>query len=125
MKAEVYHNVAVDDGGRHLGLLDGYLPGHPVTLVFSTEIPECNDLDACEQLYRLLNVGHDPDFGEPDPRATQYRARGNRSLSMGDVACIDGRCYACARFGWQRLDHEPSIVHVTGIAGTTPIAEEV
>jgi len=124
MKARVYHNVAVDDAGRHLGFLDGYQPGQPVTLVFSTELPECHDLDACEQLYRLLNVGDDPDFGEPDPRATAYRARGNRSLSMGDVACIDGRFYACASSGWDRLDHMPSIVHETGVPGTAAIPDE-
>jgi len=124
MKARVYHNVAVDEVGRHLGFLDGYQPGHPVTLVFSTELPESDDLDACEQLYRLLNVGDDPNVGEPDPRATQYRARGNRSLSVGDVASIDGRFYACACFGWHQLDHEPSTVHVTDVAGTTPTTEE-
>jgi hypothetical protein len=55
----------------------------------------------------------------------QYRARGNRSLSGGDVTCIDGRFYACARTGWQRLDHEPSIVPEAGVPGTTAIAEEL
>src|SRR5687768_794247 len=109
MKVRVYHNVAVDDAGRHIGLLDGYMLGHPVTLVFSTEAPACDDADACEQLYRLLNVGDYPDFGEPDPRAKAYRARGNRSLSMGDLVWLDGRFYACASSGWNRLDHTPSI----------------
>jgi hypothetical protein len=124
MKVKVYHNVAVDDAGRHLGFLDGYRQGLPVTLVFTTDLPQCDDLDACEQLYQLLNVGDDPDFGTPDPSAVQYRARGNRSLSVGDVASIDGRFYACAGFGWERLDHQPSIVHETGVSGTNPIADE-
>jgi hypothetical protein len=117
----VYHNVALDDGGRHLGLLDGYQRGHPVTLVFITELPHTDDLDACGQLYQLLNVGDDPAFGVPDPRAVRYRARGNRSLSVGDVASIDRRFYVCTRLGWQRLDHRPSTVHETGVPGTTPI----
>src|SRR5690348_15190281 len=39
VKVTVYHNVAADDAGRHLGILDGYQPDHPVTPVFATELP--------------------------------------------------------------------------------------
>ncbi|HEY0697395.1 MAG TPA: hypothetical protein VGD43_06255 [Micromonospora sp.] len=43
-------------------------------------------------VYRLFNVGHDPQFGTPDPRAVVYRERGNRSLSVGDVVALNEVC---------------------------------
>lgn len=61
--------------------------------------------DICEEVFRLLNVGDDPTFNEsgPDPRAVQYRMRGNRSLSVGDVIQIGVRWFACASSGWVPL----------------------
>jgi hypothetical protein len=44
MKAKAYHNVAAEDAGRHLGLIDGYQGGHPVTLVFTTDLPQAPDV---------------------------------------------------------------------------------
>lgn len=122
MNAKVYHNVARDDAGRHLGILDGYQPEHPVTLVFTTDLPPSDEMAACEELYRLLNVGDDPAFGQPDPRAEAYRRRGNRSLSMGDLVSLDGRFYACAEHGWKPLDTEPTVVQAR-VPGTTPLSE--
>src|SRR5689334_19467441 len=110
MNVTVYHNVALDEAGRHLGMLDGYAPAHPVMPVFTAELPDSDDITACDQLYRLLNVGDDPDFGTPDIRALEYRMRGNRSMSVGDLARIDGRLYACAVDGWVPLTVEPTIV---------------
>ena len=123
MKVTVYHNVALDEAGRHLGILDGYQPDHPVTPVFTAELPDTDDVTACDELYRLLNGGDDPSFGTPDPRALAYRARGNRSLSIGDLARIDGRFYACAADGWEPVTAQPSIVHETEAHGSTPLPE--
>ena len=123
MKVTVYHNVALDGAGRHLGILDGYQAEHPVTPVFATDLPDADDITACDQLYRLLNVGEDPSLGDPDPRAVAYRQRGNRSMSIGDLVCIDGRFYACTEDGWQSFATEPTVVRQTQAHGSTPLPE--
>lgn len=118
---KAYHNVAQDESGRPLGMLDGYAPGHPVVLVFQAIAPEgVGDLAACENVFRLLNVGEDPEFGEPDPAAIAYRARGNRSLSVGDLVSVGDRFYQCGRFGWTQLDADPVVVDQQDY-GTTPL----
>ncbi|MBN1172641.1 MAG: hypothetical protein JXA67_10755 [Micromonosporaceae bacterium] len=100
-----YLNTTQDANGLPLGMLDGYQPGHELTLVFETTAPATDDdLTVCEQVFRLLNVGDDPEFGTPDPRALEYRFKGHRSLSVGDVVDVDGRYYACARFGFTAID---------------------
>lgn len=69
--------------------------------VFATTVPSGGDpLAVCEELYRLLNVGDDPEFGEPDPRAVAYRARRNRSLSISDLVRVGGAWFACAANGF-------------------------
>jgi len=78
MIVNVYHNVATDEQGRSLGRQYGYEPAHLVLLVFTYKTNLTDDLSACAEAYRLLNVGHDPDFGRPDPRALNYRAKRNR-----------------------------------------------
>lgn len=123
MKVTVYHNVALDDAGRHLGILDGYQPDHPVTPVLATELPEGDAIAVCDELYRLLNIGDDPNFGAPDPRALEYRMRGNRSLSIGDLARLDGQFHALTADGWQPLAAEPTIVRETQAHGSTPLPE--
>src|SRR5262249_4822114 len=107
----------------HLGMLDGYEPTHPITLVYETEMSPRHDLDACEKVFELLNIGDDPDFGTPDPTAVEYRARGNRSLSVGDVVSVDGRFYACGRVGSTALRRSPTVI-VRAEPGTTPLPEE-
>lgn len=123
MKVTVYHNVALDHAGRHLGWLDGFRAAHPVTPVFSAEVPDGPDLDVCDEVFRLLNIGDDPSFGQPDPRAQQYRMRGNRSMSVGDLTRIDGRFYACTDDGWQRVWAEPTITREARVPGTTPLRD--
>ena len=123
MKVTVYHNVALDHAGRHVGMLDGFQADHPVTPVFTAELPETADLAACDEMYRLLNIGDDPAFGTPDLRAQEYRMRGNRSLSVGDLARIEDRFYACARSGWLRLEAEPTITREARVPGTTPLRD--
>lgn len=101
MNVNVYHNVTVDPVGRPLGMLDGYREGHRLVLVTQFEMDGgAVDNSTLEEVFRLLNVGDDPEFGTPDPRAVAYRAAGNRSLSVGDVVQVDGEWFAVDRFGW-------------------------
>lgn len=118
-----YHNIGADIDGRHVAFLDGYQAGDPVVCVFTAlAIGERygSDLAACEDMFRLLNIGHDPDMGTPDLRAVDYRRRGNRSLSVGDVVAVDDRFYACAPVGFVPLASAPSVCVQTRY-GTTPL----
>ena len=44
-------------------------------------------------------------------------------MSVGDVARIEDRFYACARSGWQRVESEPTITREPRVAGTTPLRD--
>lgn len=101
-------NEQTDVRGIPLGMVRGYEPGdalvpavlfrHPV------EKSEAGIAAALEQVWELLNVGDDPAFiNPPSPVALRYRARGCRSLSVGDVVEVFDARYAVARFGFQRL----------------------
>ncbi|GAA1308932.1 hypothetical protein [Saccharothrix xinjiangensis] len=111
----VFHNSS------DRAMLSGYL-GQPVVEVLTYQEPPASrtgDVDLAESAFQLCNVGDDPEFGRPDPRAVRYRRRGNRSLSIGDVVAIDGRFYACQRIGWRRIT-EPRQLHERR-HGTTPL----
>ena len=95
--------------------------GDPALQAFATTASAASDhLAMCEEMFHLLNVGDDPAFGAPDARAVAYRARGNRSLSVGDLACVDGAWYACAPSGFRAV--EPPRVATDAVAGSTPYA---
>src|SRR4051812_34243483 len=91
-----YLNTTESPEGIPLGMLCGYEDGHDLTLAFDdTTTATVEDEAICEQVFRLLNVGDDPEFNAAiDPRATTYRAQGHRSLSVGDVVAIDDRWYS-------------------------------
>lgn len=115
----VFHNNHRARGA----FLRGWLPGQTVTEVFTyTALIEgdVHDHDLAEQAFELFNIGDDPDFGTPDPRAEDYRARGNRSLSTGDVLAIDGRFHSCDSSGWRELTESPEVEQIT-VPGTTPL----
>lgn len=99
------HSAAgsVPDGALHLNALHNigtaegihmwrYEPGHPMTVVFTAVIDPSDLADEvlCEQVFALLNVGHDPaDVGlsdGPDQRALDYRERGNRAIDRSTSA---------------------------------------
>jgi hypothetical protein len=130
IKVLVHHNVATDEQERPLGMLDGYAARHPTMLVatFTADEP-ADDLAACEQAFRLFNVGDDPEFGQPDLRAVDYRQRGNRSLSVGDVVEIRDdaghRYYACARTGWQPIAPPIEVWGAEPVPGTDPLRTAV
>lgn len=113
-RVTIFHNVATDHQGRHLGMLDGYGAGHPVIMVARYETEAS---DPCDEAYFLFNVGHDPEFGKPSLIAQEYRFRGNRSLSVGDVVEYDRRYYACASAGWEPIDRP----HILNLHGTAPM----
>lgn len=119
----VFHNVTEDERGRPtLAMLDGYSPGHQVVHVAALELELDTDdpQPALNKTFELLNVGDDPDFySPPDEQAVAYRARRNRSLSVGDVVEVGGQFYSCQRVGWKEQP-EPTIVART-IHGTTPL----
>lgn len=75
-----FHNLTAAEQDRYPC---EYMPGDRAVQVFATPAPPgAEHLAICEALWRLLNIGDDPDFGTPDPRAVAYRQRGNRSLSF-------------------------------------------
>jgi hypothetical protein len=98
-----WHNVTRDESGRHLGMVHGYRPGHLLVPVdkFDVDSPSENLLD---DLFRLFNVGDDPDFGPPDEHALAYRQRGNRSLSVGDVIQVNDHWWSCESHGWNHIE---------------------
>jgi hypothetical protein len=95
-----YLNSTYGPHGIPIGMLSGYEPGHELELAFEASVAAAPDLAICEEIFRLLNVGDDPEFGLPDLRALAYRAQGHRSLSVGDLVTVENRAYACARVGF-------------------------
>ncbi len=67
--------------------------------------------------FEIFNVGDDPAFGEPDPRAVEYRKRGNRSLSVGDVVQVGDVWLACASAGWDVIEAPEWVVMDTHGSG--------
>lgn len=87
-------NVAVDDSGRGLNW-DGYEPGHDLRNVGDIRVTLHDDIQATlDEAYVALNVGNGTD------EVGTYRARRNRSLSVGDVLVVDGVAYAVSDLGF-------------------------
>lgn len=115
---QAFHNLASSFLGYH--------PGARVVRVFAADQPTTGDVAAvCDSVFMLLNIGDDPQYGPPDPRAVEYRARGNRSLSIGDVIALscgpdaDPDYYAISSAGFLPVQ-TPNIVTVAGHC-TTPL----
>jgi hypothetical protein len=90
----IWHNLAVPDN-----FTVGWMPEHPMVKVFSYDIhaEQARDPDAVlEDAWVAFNVGD-------DSRAQQYRARGLRSLSKGDVVVVGEIAWACASTGWVQI----------------------
>jgi hypothetical protein len=126
----VFHNVATDYAGRPLGMLDGYAPGHPLVPV--AQWPAADGVSVAQAAglaFDVLNVGDDPEFRPdgPDARAVEYRARANRSMSVGDVVRIQNAAgdvwLACASFGWDTVQAPAWIARNASAYGTTPLPD--
>lgn len=111
----VFHNNDVPTS-----MLDGYKPGHTVTEVYLYVEDPHDDHVLLDRAFDLLSIGRDPEYGTPDERAVEYRGRGNRPLSVGDVVAIDDRFYAFDGGGRRRLDKQPTI-RQHAAPGTVPL----
>jgi hypothetical protein len=122
VRVTVWHNIATDVAGRAIAAMDGYQPGHPLTPVAGWDVPaDTSPLAALAETFAVLNVGDDPAFGTPDPRAQQYRARHNRSLSIGDVVQIGDTWVAVAREGFTTIPAPQYFALDARRPGTTPL----
>ncbi|MBS2531959.1 hypothetical protein KGQ20_04165 [Catenulispora sp. NF23] len=102
VEVRVFHNLD--------GRFDAYEPGHRLREVFTDTVPEREPFDVCDAVWTLLQVGEDPAFGAPDPRAVDYRRRGHRSLSTGDVIAIGDQFFAVADGGFTRISGRPAVL---------------
>lgn len=105
----VFHTA----GGTDSSVIEVYAYDEADVTVVTT------DIAVAERAFRLFNVGDDPDFGLVDHRAREYRDRGNRSLSVGDIVAVDGRYYTCTASGWRPITPPPLVC--TSQHGTTPL----
>lgn len=110
MQVHIFHNVTRDGFGRPIGILDGYQPGHDLAEVFAYDTDRTDPYAEAQNAFFLFNVGDDPSFGEPKPLALDYRAKGLRSLSVGDVVVVGDVALACASFGWDAVQPPFSVV---------------
>jgi hypothetical protein len=117
----VFHNISTDSWGRHLGMVDGYTAGHALIPVALYTDPAADPSEHAEAAFHTFNVGE-------DARATVYRKRGNRSLSVGDVVRVQGGTgphadlwLACARTGWTIVAAPAWIVREGSTPGTAAI----
>lgn len=100
------------------------LPAHTVTEVYRYPAGPRDDTHHADHAFALFNVGDDAAlYGAPDSFALDYRDRGNRSLSVGDIVAVQNqhqtRFYACADAGWALLEHPP-VIDNREQHGTTP-----
>lgn len=132
-RVTILHNVTSDHSGRPLGMLDGYRPGHIL-------VPVCQYVEnttlwdfatvaerLCNEAYRLFNA--EPRTTAEEVIEAVYRARKNRSLSVGDVVAVtefspdsgaySTRYYAVAKAGWDQLDTPPRWVAFASTHGST------
>ncbi|WP_461155608.1 hypothetical protein [Saccharopolyspora tripterygii] len=96
------HNTTYD------ALFFGYTLRDTVTCVYTYTDPEVHPattgVEIAERAFELFTVGRSPAHASSDPRAVAYREQGHRSLSVGDVVCVDGHFFACEPFGWNEID---------------------
>lgn len=125
VKLSIYHNTTKDEQGRLLGMVDGYEPGHLLTKVYELDARDgAHWAAALAYAYDVFNVGHEAT--PPNRDAVGYRARDNRSLSIGDVVEIEGTWYACMPVGWGEIPTpEPAQLVDKLMHGTTPAAWDI
>lgn len=110
----IYHNIATDEVGRPLGMLDGYTAGQPLVPVAR--------YTAEGEPYTLLSAAFDTfNVGETGI-AANYRSAGNRSLSVGDVVQVEDAWYACASYGWDVIDAPQWLAIGATTHGTKPLS---
>jgi hypothetical protein len=119
----IWHNLAVSPAvPEHRAGFLGYKPGQPLMRVARYTVPtdEIDALTIAQAAFHTFNVGDDPEFGAPDPKAVEYRKRKNRSLSVGDVVQVDQTWLACASAGWSEIEAPAWVVIDTYGSGPLP-----
>ncbi|HJY67767.1 MAG TPA: hypothetical protein VJ254_13640 [Streptosporangiaceae bacterium] len=103
----IWHNVAFDDQGRHIAMLDGYQPGDPVVRVFAYEAdPERPAEEIAAEAFDIFN-DHPRDAAGAD-LACAYYGRRLRSLSFpGNSPCCSRSCWLHRRAVWPRSSARP------------------
>lgn len=92
----IWHNVARDQAGRHIALLDGFTPGDPMVRVFTYQVPADvrTPETIAEDAFAACN-GHPRDAGAAELSRLYYQRR-LRSLSFpGNWPCCGRSC--CVR----------------------------
>jgi hypothetical protein len=79
---------------RSLGFMDDTYGQEGADTALGTSGPRVDMSAVLEGAFYTFNVGS-------DELAAQYRGRSLRSLSVGDVAVVDGSPYVCASCGWE------------------------
>lgn len=79
---------------------------HHETLQYKLAITyeaEGDDHEILNRAYETFNIGQ-------NDLAQEYRAKGNRSLSVSDVVVIDGKAYLCASAGWDEIEFTNEVI---------------
>jgi hypothetical protein len=93
----IWHNVAVDDQGRHTAMLDGYQPGDPVVRVFAYQADPAGRSaeEIAGEAFAIFN-DHPADAAGAE-LACAYYGRRLRSLSFPGISpCCSRSC--CLRY---------------------------
>ncbi len=116
----IWHNVALDDQGRHIAMLDGYQPGDPVVRVFAYQAdPGRPAEEIADEAYAICN-GH-PHDTHGEELARRYYERELRPLSVGDIVCVGEVALAVGRpAGWEPASGPLAEVR-TREHGTSPL----
>ena len=95
MKVNVYINE-----WKNRRLMGSYSPGDPLTLALSFEAEAKSALDLCDLVFAALNRDNPNPLGTLDVARIAAYHKVYPSLSVGDVAEVDGQKYACQIVGW-------------------------
>ena len=123
MRITIFHNVATDGYGRHVGF-DGYQPGQPVVPVFAHDVELLDggieELQVIAELaFKTFNADPELLAGRQRDLATRYRGLLLRSLSVGDVVRAGLIPLACDPAGFRVVPADLNEVRVSQ-HGTRP-----
>jgi hypothetical protein len=119
----IWHNVAFDDQGRHVAMLDGYQPGDPMVAVFAYQTdPRRPAEEIAAEAFDTFN-DHPRDAAGAE-LAWAYYERRLLSLSVGDVVAAGDVLLAVGRpAGWEPVAGPLTEVR-TREHGTNPLPGE-
>lgn len=80
----------------------------------ATDFIKGKPIGVLEEVFEQLNVGGD--IVPATDWTTEYRANGNRSLSVGDVVVVGESAFAVGRFGWDDVSTSELVEAIGGAA---------